>query len=156
MAASRVLASLDTSWPTVISIRRATKPLGGQAQVAVIRGGREVKVGIPLEKAPETPREETVIKARSPLLGAKVANLSPAVAEELRLDYTTEGVVLTEVENGSVAQSFGFQKGDIVVSVNSAKIAIMQDLLRAISQPVRLWRLTILRGGQEISSIFGG
>jgi S1-C subfamily serine protease len=84
------------------------------------------------------------------------ANLSPAVAEELRLDYTTEGVVLTEVENGSVAQSFGFQKGDIVVSVNSAKIAIMQDLLRAISQPVRLWRLTILRGGQEISSIFGG
>jgi S1-C subfamily serine protease len=142
--------------PNAFDYRFATKPLGGQAQVAVIRGGREVKVGIPLETAPETPREETVIKARSPLLGAKVANLSPAVAEELRLDYTTEGVVLTEVENGSVAQSFGFQKGDIVVSVNSAKIAIMQDLLRAISQPVRLWRLTILRGGQEISAIFGG
>jgi S1-C subfamily serine protease len=112
--------------------------------------------GYPLDTAPETPREETVIKVRSPLLGAKVANLSPAVAEELRLDYSTEGVVVTEVENGSVAQGFGFRKGDIVVSVNNAKIAIMQDLLRAISQPVRLWRLTILRGGQEISAVFGG
>jgi S1-C subfamily serine protease len=48
-----------------------------------------------------------VIKVRSPLLGAKVANLSPAVAEELRLDYSTEGVVVTDVENGSVAQRAG-------------------------------------------------
>ena len=97
-----------------------------------------------------------MIRVRSPLLGARVANLSPAVAEELRLDYSTEGVVVTDVENGSVAQSFGFQKGDIVVNVNNAKIATMQDLLRAISQPARLWRLTIVRGGQEISAVFGG
>ena len=142
--------------PNAFDYRFATKPLGGQAQVAVMRGGREVKIGIPLEMAPETPREETVIKVRSPLLGARVANLSPALAEELRLDYSTEGVVVTEVENGSASQSFGFQKGDIVVSVNNAKIAIIEDLLRAISQPVRLWRLTILRGGQEISAVFGG
>jgi S1-C subfamily serine protease len=142
--------------PNAFDYRFATKPLGGQAQVGVMRGGREVKIGIPLEMAPETPREETVIKVRSPLLGARVANLSPALAEELRLDYRTEGVVVTDVENGSASQSFGFQKGDIVVSVNNAKIAIMEDLLRAISQPVRLWRLTILRGGQEISAVFGG
>ena len=121
-----------------------------------MRGGREVKVAIPLETAPETPREETVIKARSPLLGAKVANLSPALAEELRLDSAAQGVAVTEVENGSVAQSFGFQKGDIVVSVNNEKIATMKDLLRVTGQPARLWRLTILRSGQEISAVFGG
>jgi S1-C subfamily serine protease len=139
--------------PNAFDYRFATKPRGGQAQVAVMRGGREVRVTVPLETAP---REETVIKVRSPLLGARVANLSPAVAEELRLDDSTEGVVVTEVENGSLAQSFGFQKGDIVVSVNNAKIAIMQDLLHAISQPMRLWRLTIVRNGQEISAVFGG
>jgi Do/DeqQ family serine protease len=142
--------------PNAFDYRFATKPLGGKAQVAVIRAGREVKVAIPLETAPESPREETVIKTRSPLLGAKVANLSPAVAEELRLDYGAEGVAVTEVEGGSIAQSFGFQKGDIVINVNNAKIATMQDLLRATSQPARLWRLTILRGGQEISAVFGG
>jgi Do/DeqQ family serine protease len=142
--------------PNAFDYRFATKPVGGQAQVAVIRGGREAKLTIPLETAPETPREETVIKARSPLLGAKVANLSPALAEELRLDSAAEGVAVTEVENGSVAQSFGFQKGDIVVSVNNEKIASMKDLLRATGQPSRVWRLTIQRGGQEISAVFGG
>jgi Do/DeqQ family serine protease len=142
--------------PNAFDYRFATKPLGGQTQVTVIRGGREVKVTIPLETAPEGSREETVIKTRSPLLGAKVANLSPAVAEELRLDSSVEGVAVTEVEGGSVAQSFGFQKGDIVVNINNAKIATMQDLLRATSQPARLWRLTIVRGGQEISAVFGG
>jgi Do/DeqQ family serine protease len=142
--------------PNAFDYRFATKPLGGQAQVGVLRGGREAKVAIPLETAPETPREETVIKARSPLSGAKVANLSPAVAEELRLNSEAQGVAVTEVENGSVAQSFGFQKGDIVVSINNTKIANMQDLLRVTNQPSRLWRLTILRGGQEISAVFGG
>jgi Do/DeqQ family serine protease len=142
--------------PNAFDYRFATKPVGGQAQVAVIRGGREAKLTIPLETAPETPREETVIKARSPLLGAKVANLSPALAEELRLDSAAGGVAVTEVENGSVAQSFGFQKGDIVVSVNNEKIATMRDLLRATGQPSRVWRLTIQRGGQEISAVFGG
>ena len=43
-----------------------------------------------------------------------------------------------------------------MVSVNNEKIATMKDLLRATSQPSRLWRLTILRGGQEISAVFGG
>jgi Do/DeqQ family serine protease len=142
--------------PNAFDYRFATKPLSGHAQVTIFRGGREVKLGIPLEMAPETPREETEITARSPLLGAVVANLSPALAEELRIDYSTGGVVVIEVENGSVAEGFGFLKGDIVVSVNNAKIAIMRDLLRAISQPVRLWRLTILRNGKEISAVFGG
>jgi Do/DeqQ family serine protease len=136
--------------------RFATKSLGGQAQIGVMRGGHEVRVPVVLETAPATPREETVIKARSPLLGAKVANLSPALAEELRLDSTAEGVAVTEIEDGSVAQSFGFQKGDIVVAINNSRIATMQDLLHAVNQPSRMWRLTIQRGDQQISAVFGG
>ena len=136
--------------------RFATKPPGGHAQLGVMRGGREIKLPVALETAPETPREETVVKTRSPLLGAKVANLSPALAEELRLDSAAAGVAVTDVENGSAAQSFGFQKGDIVLMINNARIETMQDLLRAVSQPSRLWRLTIQRGDQQISAVFGG
>src|SRR5262249_7686249 len=100
--------------------------------------------------------QETLIKARSPLLGAKVANLSPALADQLRMDLDSKGVVVTDVENGSAAQSFGLQKGDIVLSVNNAKIESTPDLVRALSQPSRLWRLTIQRGGQQISAVFSG
>src|SRR5215468_7311157 len=136
--------------------RFATKPLGGQANVDVMRGGREVRLAVALEPAPEISRDETLIKARSPFIGAKVANLSPALADELRVDIYTKGVVVTDVENGSTAQSFGLQKGDVVLVVNSAKIETTQDLVRAVSQPSRLWRLTIQRGGQQISAVFSG
>jgi Do/DeqQ family serine protease len=136
--------------------RFATKPLGGVAQIGVLRGGREVRLAVALESAPDIEREETLIKARSPLLGAKVANLSPALADQLRMDLDSKGVVVTEVENGSTAQSFGLQKGDIVLSLNNAKIESTQDLVRALSQPSRLWRLTIQRGGQQISAVFSG
>src|SRR5262252_1802896 len=136
--------------------RFATKPLGGQTHLDVMRGGREVRLAVALESAPEISREETLIKARSPFLGAKVANLSPALADELRMDIDTKGVVVTGVENGSTAQSFGLKKGDVVLSVNNARIQTTQDLVRALSQPSRLWRLTIQRGGQQISAVFSG
>jgi Do/DeqQ family serine protease len=136
--------------------RFATKPLGGQAAVGVMRGGREMKLAVALETVPETPRDEAVIKTRSPFLGARIANLSPALAEELRMDIDAKGVVVTDVENGSTAYSFGLQKGDIVLVVNNVKIETTHDLVHVLSQPSKLWRLTIQRGGQQISAMFTG
>jgi Do/DeqQ family serine protease len=148
--------SQDIDDVNAFDYRFATKPLGGVAQIGILRGGREVRLAVPLESAPDIEREETLIKTRSPLLGAKVANLSPALADQLRMDLDSKGVVVTDVENGSTAQSFGLQKGDIVLSLNNAKIESTQDLVRALSQPSRLWRLTIQRGGQQISAVFSG
>jgi S1-C subfamily serine protease len=122
----------------------------------VVRAGHDVRVGVALETAPESPRNEVVIRARSPFSGATVANLSPALAEELRLDSAAEGVAVLSVGDGSVAQSLGFHKGDVVLQVNNATIATTADLQKAVSQPSRLWRITILRGSQQISLMLGG
>jgi len=154
-----LIVSVDTQPvddPNAFDYRFATKAIGGQAQLGVIRGGHETRVAVALQAAPESPRDEVVIRARSPLLGAKVANLSPALAEELRLDSTSEGVAVVEIANGSVAQSLGFQKGDVVVAVNDEQIANTADLQRAVAKQTRLWRVTINRGGQQISVAFGG
>ena len=70
--------------------RFGTRPLGGHAQVGLCAPARETKVTVDLLTAPETPREEIVIKARSPLTGAKVGNLSPALADELRIDPSSK------------------------------------------------------------------
>jgi Do/DeqQ family serine protease len=142
--------------PNAFDYRFATKALGGQAQLGVIRGGHETKVAVALQTAPESPRDEVVIRARSPLLGATVANLSPALAEELRLDSTAEGVAVVEIAKGSVAQSLGFQKGDVLVAVNNEQIAHTADLERVVAKPARLWRVTINRNGKQISVVFGG
>jgi Do/DeqQ family serine protease len=142
--------------PTAFNYRFATKPLGGTAQIGVVRQGHAIVVPVALQGLPDAPREEVEIRARSPFLGVTVANLSPALADELRLDPGTQGVVITAVADGSEAQSLGFQKGDIIVSVNNEKIAKPADLERLAGAGNRQWRITLLRGGQQISVMLSG
>jgi len=142
--------------PTAFNYRFATKPLGGTAQIGVVRQGHAIVVPVALQSLPDSPREEVQIRARSPFLGATVANLSPALADEMRLDPNTEGVVITDVADGSEAQSIGFQKGDIIVSVNNQKIVKPADLERIAGTGGRQWRITLMRGGQQISVMFAG
>jgi S1-C subfamily serine protease len=136
--------------------RFATKALGGTAQIGVVRGGKEMKLSVALETAPETPRDEVVIRVRSPFMGMKVANISPALAEELRLDAAAEGVVVLEVADGSLAQNLGFQKGDVIAAVNNEKIARTRDLERIAKESTRRWAITLVRGGQTVTVQFSG
>ena len=96
-----------------------------------MRAGRELKAAVALQTAPETPREEITIRSRSPFSGAKVANLSPALADELQLQNVDDGVVILDVDNGSYASNLGFQRGDVIEDVNGERIAKTRDLERA-------------------------
>jgi Do/DeqQ family serine protease len=142
--------------PNAFDYRFATRPLGGKPDIDVQRAGKPIKLTIPLETAPDTGRNEIVLTTRSPLQGAKVANISPAVADELHLDADTEGVVVTDLADGGTAANVGFQKGDIILAVNSQKIAKTSDLEKATRDALRLWRITLLRGGQQINVTLGG
>ena len=142
--------------PNAFDYRFATHPLGGTSQFDVQRGGKPVKLSVPLETAPDVGRNEIVLTSRSPFQGAKVANISPAVADELHLDADTEGVVVTEIADDSTAAGVGFQKGDIIVAVNNTKVAKTSDLEKAAGQSSRLWRITLVRGGQQINVTLGG
>ena len=142
--------------PNAFDYRFATRPLGGAAQIDVLRGGKPVRLAIPLEVAPDTGRDEITIKGNSPFQGARVVNISPAVADELHIDTNTEGVVITGVDDGAVAANVGFRKGDIIQAVNNIKISRTADLDRAASQAARVWRIVVLRDGQQINVTLGG
>jgi Do/DeqQ family serine protease len=142
--------------PNAFDYRFATKPLGGSAHVGLLRNGKEMRVSVALEPAPDVPRDERVIQARSPFLGAKVANLSPALAEELRIDAKAEGVAVIDVPDNSIAARYGFRRGDVIVMVNGEQIAMTRDLERVAGEATRTWSVTILRGGQRISAEFRG
>ncbi len=142
--------------PNAFDYRFATKVLGGAARVGMVRGGREIAARVPLETAPDTAHDELVISARSPFTGARVSNITPALADELRLDPSSEGVVVIDIADGSPAQSLGFRKGDIVLSVNNQQIVKTRDLERATAQRSRIWRITIRRGGQQMSVVMSG
>ena len=136
--------------------RFGLRPLGGNAQVGLLRGANETSVAVALVTAPERPREEIIIQARSPLTGAKVGNLSPALADELRLDPSTEGVVVLEITGGSPAQRLGFQRGDVVLAINEKKVETTKELEKVTRDRNRMWQITILRNGRQVSAQFGG
>jgi Do/DeqQ family serine protease len=142
--------------PNAFDYRFATRPIGGTAEIEVVRSGKTIKLTIPLETAPDTGRDEIVLTSRSPFQGAKVANISPALADEMHLDADTRGVVVVALSDDGMAANLGFQKGDIIVSVNNQKIGKTADLERVTREPSRLWRITLLRGGQQISVTLGG
>jgi len=142
--------------PNAFDYRFATRPLGGTADIEVQRGGKPVKLTVPLETAPDTNRDEIVLTARSPFQGARVANISPALADELHLDAGAEGVVVTDLAGDGTAANVGFQKGDIILAVNNEKIARTSDLDKASKTGTRIWRITLVRGGQQINVTLGG
>jgi Do/DeqQ family serine protease len=159
LKSSDLITAIDgqpTEDPNAFDYRFATHPLGGTSQVDVQRAGKPVKLTVPMEAAPDVGRNEIVLTTRSPFQGAKVANISPAVADELHLDADTEGVVVTEIGDDSTAAGVGFQKGDIILAVNNQKIGKTSDLEKATRDAARLWRITVLRGGQQINVTLGG
>lgn len=135
--------------PDSFGYRFATRQLGEVSAFTVLRSGGEAAVEIELEAAPETvPRDERLLEEYSPFEGATVMNLSPAVAEELRLDGEFEGVVITSIDPRGTAARVGLRVGDIVHSVNGTKIDSTRRLERETRRDARVWDLEIERGDQ--------
>jgi Do/DeqQ family serine protease len=147
----------DVDDPDAFGYRFAVKGTSGDVPVTLLRGGKRLTVRVKLQTAPETrPRDPVTIRARSPLAGATAVNMSPAVADELRIEISSEGVALTDVDEGSLAGRVGFQKGDVIISVNGERVASSRELNRIMRNGGAPWRITINRGGQVMTTILGG
>ncbi len=143
--------------PESFGYRFALKGVEGRTAVTVMRAGKRNVVQVRLSTAPETrPRDPVRLRARSPLAGATAVNLSPAVAEELSIETGTEGVVIQEVERGSVASRVGFQPGDLILAINGERVASSRDLDRFMRDGRGLWEITLNRGGRVFTTVLGG
>ncbi len=132
--------------------RLATLSVGGTAKLTIIRDKREMEVAVPLRAAVETtPRETTAVAGNNPFSGAQIANLSPALGEELNI-RETRGVVVLRVQPNSQAQKYGFRAGDLIMQVNGVDIATVDDLKRATAQPQSVWQVALKRQGRIIAA----
>ena len=67
------------------------------------------------------------LHGRSPFAGAKVAELSPRLAQRLGMRTDIKGVTVVDIDRDSPAADFGFQPGDIVREVNGTTIDTRRD-----------------------------
>ncbi len=134
-----------------LGYRFATAGIGSEVELNVLSRGKKRKISLPLMAAPETiPRNQTELPENSALGGAVIANLSPAVAQELKLPTHKSGVVVIGVKRRSFAAANGMRPGDIIVELNSNKVQSVEDVKKLLGKAGRRWVFVVDRGGREI------
>ncbi len=143
--------------PDAFGFRLGTRQVGGEAKIEVLRGGKKSILTVKLIAAPDTrPRDPVELKGRWPMAGATLANLTPALAEELSLDGGDTGVVVSAVKPNTPAAELGLQKGDIILSIDGEPLASTRDAEKVQKPRNYYWKLVISRGGQTMTSMVGG
>ncbi len=134
-----------------LNYRIATHKAGDVVKLHVYSNGKPRDVSATLILAPEyPPRQTTTVSGRNPMTGAKIENLSPATADDYSLDADAKGVVVASTTPGTPSEGYGFQRGDIVVSVNGAEIHRVADLTRALDAGQGSWSMVVLRDGRQM------
>ena len=62
-------------------------------------------------------------------------------------------MLISKVDGGA-AQRVGLKPGDVIRSINGRAILTVRDLTGAVATAVRVWQVTIERGGQQVTATF--
>ena len=77
-----------------------------------------------------------------------MANLSPALADDIGMSLLTSGVVVLETLQSGAANRFGFRRGDILLEINGDDIKSVTQLKKLVTREVARWAVSILRDGK--------
>jgi Do/DeqQ family serine protease len=135
--------------------RVGTAQIGETRIVEYRRGAQDFETRIRLIAAPETiPRDETLIDSKTPFAGLVIANLSPALAEEIGFRAEAQGVVVLDIKGGPAARLF--RRGDAILAINDTETKTVADVKAATAEPQGRWQLVVLRGNQRLTLRFRG
>jgi serine protease Do len=111
-------------------------PPGTAARVTILRDGRRQDVSV---KIGEMPPDEPVVASRgTERWGLSVQPITPELARQFKLP-SSEGVLVSEVEDGSPAARAGIRPGDAITEVNRRRVRDLksfEDALGAAEQDV--------------------
>jgi Do/DeqQ family serine protease len=130
--------------------RLTTRGVGKRAELNVLRKGKPQAISVELKAAPSSGKDEVRnLSGVHPFDGARVANIGPAIADELGLEDIS-GVVILSIRAGSTASRLGFEVGDIIAQVGRDAIATVADLEKTVAARQRLWALAVKRGNRVL------
>ncbi len=121
--------------PDQLSVRVSQMAPGQPAHLKIFRNGKTQDLNVTLAEYPQesaaanTPRQ----RPSSALQGLEVQNLTPAMAQRLNLPPDTQGVVVTQIEPSSPAETAGIQPGDVIEEVNRMPVRNLREYDRAVA-----------------------
>jgi serine protease Do len=113
--------------------------------VGLAAPGRTTRLTLWRDKAPKSVSVvlgEAPGEAQASRLGFEVRPLTPELARELNR-RSTEGVLVTQVEEGTAAAEAGIRRGDVIVEVNRQPVKSLADFQRATRDAKKGERLTV-------------
>ena len=140
--------------PDALGYRLATRGVGESVSFTFLSRGERRDVELTLTAAPERPpRDERLLDGRTPFSGARVANLSPALAAEIEWTRPPRGVVVLDVERRTLAARAGFRPGDLVLSVNDIPVTTTKELAALNARGSRGWSIVLDRDGRRLRRV---
>ncbi len=125
-----------------------SKKVGDTIEVKILRNGKEVSIPVKLERMPKTyglkdPEdlvnksggEESDSRPQNRDLGFTFKPLDSETARSLKLE-SKEGLVVTEVEEGSTAEEGGLEVQDVITQVNGQPVKDRASLEKAIVEGI--------------------
>jgi serine protease Do len=136
--------------PTLV----AQSPVGKNAEVKVLRGGKERSFSVTLGQMPEQEARAEGGGEGEDKWGLTVANVSVEIARRFQLSPDQRGVVVVAVEPGGQADAAGLQAGDVVEEVNQQPVNSVQEFNSAVAQGGnRETLLLLVRRGENSSYV---
>jgi len=111
----------------------AATPPGTQSEVKYIRNGDEKNVEIKVGELPEEIAKASAVGGEEVQrdLGLILKEITPLIQRRLNIEET-EGVIVTNVEPGSIAWDAGLRRGDIILEINKKQIKNLEQYRKAI------------------------
>lgn len=146
----------DVANAGVLRYKIATEAVGSTANIGIIRDGKPMTVPVRLASPPENPpRMITAITGNNILNGSKIANLSPAYAQELGLGFPEKGVVVIEISTAAPAlRLINLRPGDLIETVNGKDVRSVNDVKAAVQSGTPALRYR--RGTQSFDCVQAG
>jgi len=108
---------------------------GTRVEVGVYRDARQMTMHLVLDELEDHPQTTTVPDEESTdELGINVETLTAEIARRLRLESGLEGVIVMQVEPGSIAHRAPIRQGDVIVAVGDQPVRTVVDFRKAIEK----------------------
>jgi serine protease Do/serine protease DegQ len=127
--------------------RLALTPIGEELELRVLRGGeiRNVRVKIGAVQKVATADGQTVPQ----LPGLRVVEIERGSP----LYQRVQGVIVSAVDDGSIAWQAGLRSGDIIYAINRRRIRTLAELYSILRATERGYTISLLRGDSNLSIV---
>jgi serine protease Do len=118
----------------LIAYLASSTTVGQKVSLTLLRNGKEQSVDVTLAARPSSAEDLTMSTAtRGITLGIQGATVDESIANEMNLPSGQTGVLVVQVQSGSLAEMAGLRGGTETITINGQQIKIGGDIITAVN-----------------------